>query len=49
VGAISGAASKGIAFHSVRAIPQFVQQNTKRSPAVRRAHGTVSILLRSIW
>jgi hypothetical protein len=48
VGAVSGAARKGIAVHSVRIIPHFVQQKSKRSPAVRRAHGTVSILLRSI-
>jgi hypothetical protein len=45
-----GLQAKGIAFHSVWIIPHFVQQNSRRSPAVRRAHGTVSIPLRSmVW
>jgi hypothetical protein len=47
-GAIPGDARE-IVLHSVWVMPHFSQRKRTRSPAVRDAHGTVSIVLSSIW
>jgi hypothetical protein len=47
VGAMSGDASEMV-FHSDCVMPHFSQRKTTRSPAVRAAHGTVSMVLNSI-
>jgi hypothetical protein len=47
VGATFGDASEMV-FHSDCVMPHFSQRKTTRSPAVRAAHGTVSMVLNSI-